>query len=181
MKTGERISSFEIIVQCLGNIWEPAGAAFKVQADLGVRTLEETSRALERAGYEICPVDLPAKVSGFAQIIADRPHLVLNRAKSRQELQYTIPHELGHLILHLNPVSDPDPLGFSQVCGAELEADLFATSWLLFLPDEKQRNAVIFRNSEVSRTLAIYFFLSVMAALVAVLLNFILRDVQETR
>jgi Zn-dependent peptidase ImmA (M78 family) len=98
---------------------------------MGVRSLDETTGALERAGYEVCPIDLPTKVSGFTQIIADRPHLVLNRAKSQQELDYTVPHELGHHILHLNPVSKSDGLGFPPIGDAELEADLFATFWLL--------------------------------------------------
>jgi Zn-dependent peptidase ImmA (M78 family) len=181
MKTDEPISSIGFIFQCLGKIWEPASEAYKVQNEIGIRSLEEVTGAMERAGYEICLVDLPGKVSGFAQIIADRPHVVLNRAKSRQELGYTVPHELGHHILHLNPASKSNGLGFPTVCGSELEADLFATSWLLFLPDEKQRNDVLLRNSEVSRTIAIYFFLSVMVVLWAVLANLMLRDVQETR
>src|SRR5271163_4191373 len=133
MKTREKTSSLVITLQCLEKIWEPAGAAFQAQQDLGVHSLEETTGALERAGYEISHVDLPEKVSGFAQIIADRPYVVLNRAKRQQELQYTLPHELGHHVLHLNPVHDCDPLGFPGLGDVELEANLFAASWLFCL------------------------------------------------
>src|SRR6476646_10569064 len=76
---------------------------------------------------------IPEKVSGVATIIADRPHIVLNRAKSQDELQYTLPHELGHHKLHLNPVREYAPLGFPVWGDAEFEADLFAMSWLFFL------------------------------------------------
>jgi Zn-dependent peptidase ImmA (M78 family) len=181
MKTGEKISSIGIVLQCLGKIWEPSGEAYKVQNDLGVRLMEETTGALERAGYEICPVDLPEKVSGFAQIIGDRPHVVLNRAKSRQELQYTLPHELGHHILHLNPARESDPLGFPGLGDAELEADLFATSWFLLLGNGKQRNDVLLLNPESSRTLAVHFFLSIVIALFALLASFMLRDVPQIK
>jgi Zn-dependent peptidase ImmA (M78 family) len=153
MKKNERVSSFEIVLQCLWRIWEPAGVAFRVQRALGVRSLEETTSALERAGFEICLVDLPEKVSGVAAIIADRPHIVLNRAKSQDELQYTLPHELGHHKLHLKPVRDYDPLGFPGSDDAEFEADLFAVSWLFFLSKDKQRNAMLLQNPEISRTL----------------------------
>jgi Zn-dependent peptidase ImmA (M78 family) len=181
MNTGERMSSLGIVLQCLGKIWEPAGEAFRVQNDLGVRSLEETTGALERAGYEICHVDLPGKVSGFAQVIADKPHVVLNRAKSKQELQYTVPHELGHHILHLNAVDDFDPDGFPRIGNAELEAGLFATSWLFCLDEDKQRNVVLLRNPEISRTLSIYFLLSVMIVLFGLLASFMLRNVPETK
>lgn len=181
MNTGERLSSLGIVLQCLGKVWEPAGEAFRVQNDLGVRSLEETTGALERAGYEICHVDLPGKVSGFAQVIADKPHVVLNRAKSKQELQYTVPHELGHHILHLNPSSKSDPLGFPSFGDSELEANLFATSWLFCLGENKQRNVVLLRNPEISRTLAIYFLLTVMMVLFGLLASLMLRDVPETK
>jgi Zn-dependent peptidase ImmA (M78 family) len=181
MKTRERTSSLGIILQCLGKIWEPTGQAFKAQQDLGVPSLEETPGALERAGYEISHVDLPEKVSGFAQIIAGRPYVVLNRSKRQQELRYTLPHELGHHILHLNPVRDCDPLGFPGIGDVELEANLFATSWLFCLGRNEQRDEVLMQNIEISRTLIIYFFFSVMIVLFALLASFMLRDIPETK
>jgi Zn-dependent peptidase ImmA (M78 family) len=181
MKTSGEASSLEIVLLCLGKIWEPAGEALNVQKELGVHSLEETQAAVECAGYEICRVDLPEKVSGFAEIIVDKPYIVLNRQKSPQNLRYTVPHELGHHILHLNPARDSDLLGFPSVGNAELEADLFASSWLLCLRKDKQRDDVLLRNPESSRTLAIYFFLSVAIVLFALLASFMVRYVPETR
>jgi hypothetical protein len=181
MKTNERVSSWEIFFQCLGRIWEPAGVAFRVKHALGVHSLEETTDALGRAGYEVCSVDLPEPVSGVAAIIADRPYIVLNRAKSQEELQYTVLHELGHYTLHLKPVRDYDPLGFPGLGDAELEADLFAASWLFFLRDSKQRNAVLLWNPEISKILAFHLVLSVMFILCALFMSLMLRLIPETK
>ena len=148
---------------------------------LGVRSLEETTGALERAGYEVCSVDLPEPVSGIAAIIADRRHIVLNRAKPQEELQYTVLHELGHHTLHLKPVRAYDPLGFPGSDEAELEADLFAASWLFFLKDNRQRNAVLLWNPEISRILAMHLFLSVMIIPCALLMSLILPKIPDTK
>ena len=181
MKTDERISPFGILLQCLVKIWEPAGEAYRVQKELGVGSLGDTTVALERAGYEVCPVDLPEKVSGFAGIIGGKPHVVLNRAKSELELQYTLPHELGHHILHLNPQGESNLLVLPHIGDVELEADLFATTWLMLLREDKRRKDVLLRSPEISRTVAIYFFLSVMIILFALLASFMLRDIPETK
>ena len=181
MKTGQKVSSLEIVLQCLWRIWEPAHAAFRVKHALGVRSLEETTGALERAGYEVCSVDLPEPVSGVAAIIADRRYIVLNRAKPQEELQYTLLHELGHHTLHLKPVRVYDPLGFPGSDEAELEADLFAASWLFFLTDNRQRNAVLLWNPEISRILAMHLFLSVMIIPCALLMSLILPKIPDTK
>lgn len=181
MKMGEKVSSLRIVLECLGRIWEPAGAALRVKHALGVRSLEETIGALGRVGYEVCFVDLPEPVSGVAAIIADRPHIILNRAKSEEELQYTMLHELGHHTLHLKPVRDYDPLGFSGSDDSELEADLFAASWFFFLRDNGQRNAVLLRNPEISKILAMYFLVSVMIIPCALVISFMLREIPDTK
>jgi Zn-dependent peptidase ImmA (M78 family) len=181
MKKNEWVSSLGIVLQCLWRLWEPAGVAFRVQKDLGVRSPEETTGALARAGYEVCFVDLPEQVSGFAAIIADRPHIVLNRSQSQEELQYTMPHELGHHVLHLKPVRDYDPRGFPDLGDAELEADLFAMSWLFFLPKDEQQNAVLLQNPEIRRTLVSYFFISVVFVLCALVMRLMLPEIPETK
>ena len=43
--------------------------------------LEDLSVVVERAGSEICYVDLPETVGGFAQVIAGKPQVVVNRGK----------------------------------------------------------------------------------------------------
>ena len=67
-----------------------------------------------------------------------------------------MPHEFGHHILHLSPACISDALGFQGVGDDELEANLFATFWLL--KNDKQRNGGLPQNPESSRTLAIYLF-----------------------
>jgi Zn-dependent peptidase ImmA (M78 family) len=181
MKMGEKVFNFGIVLQFLWRIWEPAGVAFRVKHALGVRSLEETTGALGRAGYEVCSVDLPEPVSGVAAIIADRPHIVLNRAKSQEELQYTVLHELGHHTLHLKPVRDYDPLGFPGSDDAEREADLFAAFWLLFLRDSRQRNAVLLWDPEISKILAFHLVLSVIFVLCALLMSLMLHVIPETK
>jgi Zn-dependent peptidase ImmA (M78 family) len=178
MKKNERC--FEIVLQSLCRMWEPAGVALRVKYALGVHSLEETTDALGRAGYEVCYVDLPEPVSGVAAIIADRPYIVLNRAKSQEELQYTLLHELAHHTLHLKPVRDCDPLEFSG-SDAELEADLFAASWLFCLRDYRQRNAVLLRNPEISVILVGYLFVSVMFILSALLMRLMLPEISDTK
>jgi Zn-dependent peptidase ImmA (M78 family) len=181
MKTNERVSSFGIVLQCLGRIWEPAGVASRVKHALGVRSLEETADALGRAGYEVCSVDLPEPVSGVATIIADRPHIVLNRTKSQEELQYTVLHELGHHTLHLKPVRDYDPPGFPGSDEAELEADLFAAFWLLSLSKDKRRDAALLWDPEISKILALHLVASVIFVLCALLMSLMLRVIPETK
>lgn len=178
---GENVSSLGIVLHCLSRIWEPAGVALRVKHALGVRSLEETTDALGRAGYEVCSVDLPEPVSGVAAIIADRPHIILNRAKSQEELQYTMLHELGHHTLHLKPVRDYPPLGFPGSDDSELEADLFAASWLFFLRNNSQRDAVLLRNPEIARILAMHLLVSVMIIPCALLMSFMLREIPDTK
>jgi hypothetical protein len=72
-------------------------------------------------------------------------------------------------------------LGFAGVGDAELEADLFATSWLLCLGKDKRRDDVLLRNPQTARTLAIYFFLSVAIVLFGLLASFMVRYIPETR
>jgi hypothetical protein len=103
--------------------------------------------ALDRAGYEVCYVDLPDKVSGFAKIIEGKPHIVLNRAKSEEHLLYTMPHELGHHILHLDDSRDiQQKLPYAHL--TEFQAHQFATLWILYLANDKEREDVLSQNPE---------------------------------
>ena len=52
-------SSLEVMLEGLEMIWAPGAEAVKVQQALGVRSLADMPAALERAGYEVCSVDLP--------------------------------------------------------------------------------------------------------------------------
>ena len=140
-------SSLEVMLERLEMIWAPGAEAVKVQQALGVRSLADMTPALERAGYEVCCVDLPERVSGFAQVIEGKPHIVLNRAKSAEHLQYTMPHELGHHVLHLDDSRNHQP-GLPSKDLAEFQAHQFAILWVLALAKDKEREDVLGQNPE---------------------------------
>jgi Zn-dependent peptidase ImmA (M78 family) len=140
-------SSLEVMLEGLEMIWAPGAEAMKVQQAWGVRSLADMPTALKRAGYEVCYVDLPDKVSGFTKVIEGQPHIVLNRAKSAEHLQFTVPHELGHHVLHLDASQDPQP-GLPSEGFAEFQAHQFATLWILLLANEKEREDLLNQNPE---------------------------------
>ncbi len=140
-------SSLEVMLEGLEMIWAPGTEAVKVQQALGVRSLADMTAALERAGYEVCCVDLPERVSGFAQVIEGKPHIVLNRAKSAEHLHYTMSHELGHHVLHLDDSRDSQ----TKLPSADLmefQAHQFASLWILYLANDKEREDVLSQNPE---------------------------------
>jgi Zn-dependent peptidase ImmA (M78 family) len=141
-------SSLQAVLEGLDMIWAPGAEAMKVQQALGVRSLADVPAALERAGYEVCYVDLPERVSGFAKVIEGKPYIVLNRAKPKEHLQFTVSHELGHHVLHLDASPDSQP-GLPSEGLAEFQAHQFATLWILFLANEKEREEVLSQNPEL--------------------------------
>lgn len=73
MKMDEKFSSFGIVLQCLGRIWEPAGAAIRVKRALGVRSLEETTGALGRAGMKSVPLTFQNRLAGSRRLLLTSP------------------------------------------------------------------------------------------------------------
>ena len=113
----------------------------KARQALGVQSLADVAPALERAGYEICRVDLPQKVSGFATLVEGQPYIALNRTKSAEHLQYTVGHELGHHVLHLGTSRNPKTGLLSE--GLTDFRHIFATLWILLLANDKERQEVL--------------------------------------
>jgi IrrE N-terminal-like domain len=169
MKPGNDISTFECLLLGVGEIWSPAGEALRLQKDLNVHSLEETAAAAERAGCEVCYADLPEKVSGFADIIEGKAHIVLNRAKSRQDLEYTLPHELGHCVLHLNPSRNPSQSGFPEMAMAEFQANLFASTWVNWLGDDRQRKEMLTGNRESSTAIVMSLLFTLVLVAIAII------------
>lgn len=169
MNRGNDISLLDLFLQELGKIWSPAGEALKLQGMLNVNSLEGTAAAAERMGCEVCYADLPDKVSGFADIIEGKPHIVLSRAKSLQNLQYTLPHELGHCVLHLNPSQRTGQSGFAGIGMAEFQANLFATTWVNSLGNDRQRGEMLTQNRESSAAVVGCFILTLALAVFAIL------------
>jgi Zn-dependent peptidase ImmA (M78 family) len=140
-------SNLEVMLERLEMMWAPGAEAVKVQQAMDVRSLADVTAAVQRAGYEVCCVDLPERVSGFAQVIEGKPHIVLNRAKSAEHLQYTLAHELGHHVLHLDDARNPQP-GLPSADPTEFQAHQFATLWILYLANDKEREDVLSQNPE---------------------------------
>lgn len=152
-----------------GKLWVPGAEAVRLQVEFDARSLEETAAAAERAGYTVCYVDLPEKVSGFADIIDGQAYIVLNRAKSRTNLEYTLPHELGHHVLHLKPSRDTGSSELPAIATKELEAHLFAATWITRLGNDKQQKEILLENTEASTALFACVFVTVFLAVVALL------------
>jgi hypothetical protein len=169
MKLGNDMSTFECLVQSVGEIWSPASEALRLRKDLNVQSLEATAAAAERAGCEVFYADLPEKVSGFADIIDGKAHIVLNRAKSRQNLEYTLPHEWAHCVLHLNHLRDPGQPRVPSLGIAELQADLFAATWVNWLGDDKQREEMLTGNREASAAVVTSLLLTLALVAIAII------------
>lgn len=163
------------LLQSLAKIWMPAAKAIELKQNMAVCSLEESQAAAERAGCEVCYADLPSKVSGFATMIDGQSYIVLNRDKPPQNLKYTLPHELGHSVLHLNPTRGGDDLGFPVKGLEELEAHLFAAMWVLGTTNHKEREEVLRHNQEAGFVLIVSAILSLNVVLIAALAHFFPR------
>ena len=171
MKPGNEVSYLEILFEFLSKIWSPGGEAVRLQKELNIRSLEETAAAAERTGCTVCYVDLPKSISGFAEIIEGQPHIVLNRAKSRKNLEYTLPHEFGHRVLHLSPSRDTGQAEVPDMLPKEVQADLFAAVWVLLLGNDRQRREVLTENRESSVVISMCLILTVVAVLVVTIIS----------
>jgi hypothetical protein len=155
------ISRVDGVLDILGILWNPGVEALRVQKELKVQSLGDTVAAAERAGYDVCYANLPDSVSGFATVIAGKPHIVLNRAKPRHHMYYTVSHELGHHVLqHLNPAQSPIPSAFVPTEALqEYQAHMFAAMWVFFAPDSnREREAVERENPEQTMVVAVAIF-----------------------
>jgi hypothetical protein len=163
------ISLFDIFLQSLTKITSPVEEALKLRETLNVKSLEETAAAAQRAGCEVCYADLPESVSGFADIIEGKPHIVLNRAKPHHNLEYTLPHELGHCVLHLNPAHRIGQREPQDIQTAEFEAHLFGATWVNSLGNDRQRDELLAENREASAASLGCFLMILALAVIAIL------------
>jgi hypothetical protein len=170
MKLDVEISSFDIIVESLGVIWNPGMEALKLQQDLDVQSVDDIPFAAERAGYEISYVDLPAKVSGFPLVVAGKPHIAVNRAKPSKHSKFTIAHELGHHVLHINPPHDADRAGLLTRGMAEFQANMFAATLVGRVANNEEQAVMFTHNPEMRSTLAVSILGTVVAILMAVVI-----------
>jgi hypothetical protein len=160
MKCGDEISPWDLFLEGMQLLGSPALEATKLQSEVNAHTLEETVGAAERVGCVVSYADLPDKVSGFAETIEGRAHIVLNRAKPRIDLEYTLPHELGHHVVK------------DSVEGLkELGANVFAVAWIMW-PGNERRDEVLQKNTEASAAMLTCLVGTLLIALVALIVYF---------
>jgi Zn-dependent peptidase ImmA (M78 family) len=167
MKPDAEISSFDFLVESLERILKPGMEAVKLQSNSGIRSLDDIPRAAEGAGCEISYVDLPEKISGFAQVIDGQPHIVVNRAKPSKHSEFTIAHELGHHVLHSNPSQDGDQANCLTASHVEFEANLFGATLVTAVTTEEERKDMVRHNPEIHSALAVSVFGMLLAILMA--------------
>jgi Zn-dependent peptidase ImmA (M78 family) len=166
MKQDVEISGFDFLVESLGRICMPGMEAIKLRSNCDIRSLDDIPRAAEGAGCEISYVDLPEKISGFAQVIDGQPHIVVNRAKPSKHSEFTIAHELGHYVLHSN-LSQDGHASCLTASNVEFEANLFGATLVTAVTTEEERKDMVRHNPEIHLTLAVSVFGMVLAILMA--------------
>jgi hypothetical protein len=160
MKCGNEMSPWELFLEGMQLLGSPALEAAKLQSQMKACTLEETVAAAERSGCAVTYADLPEKVSGFAETIEGQPYIVLNRTKPRMDLEYTLPHELGHHVVK-DSVEGLEELG----------ANLFAVAWITSSGNER-RDEVLQNNAEAFIAMLTCLIGTLVLALVALLVYF---------
>jgi hypothetical protein len=127
----------------------PGAQALRVGRAHNLRSLKNIAVLAERMGYEVAYADLPASVSGFAKVIDGIPFIVVNRHKHPAHQQYTIAHELAHHLLHVQPQSVlTNMLHLPTEDFAEIQAHLFAASWLIYITSPQERDAMVKQNPD---------------------------------
>ena len=155
MKPEDELSVFDIFVESSGIIMKPGMEAIKLRRDLNIQSVEDIPFAAERAGFEISYVDLPVKVSGFAEVFEGKPHIIVNRAKPPIHSKFTIAHELGHHHLHPNSLHDADQTGPLPSSATELEANMFATMLVATVTSGNKQEKMLAHNPEMRSALAV--------------------------
>ena len=135
------MNSVKGVGDALSLIWAPALEAMRLQNDLRVLSLEESIAAAERAGCAVHFADLPGNISGFAGLIGGKSIVVVNRAKPVEHQQYTLLHELGHVVLHLAPAHKSSELISAREDIADFQADMFAAAWIIGVTRDDEQKA----------------------------------------
>jgi Zn-dependent peptidase ImmA (M78 family) len=149
-------------------IWKPGVEALMLQRDLNIQSAEDITFAAERAGYEISYVDLPEKISGFAEVIEGTHHIVVNRAKPPEHNKFTIAHEVGHHVLHFSSLHNAGETNWPNHSNAEFEANLFGAMLVTTVTNPKEQDEMLRHNPEIVSTFAVSVFGTVLAILMVV-------------
>lgn len=115
---------------------EQKADALRAHWKLGQQPIGDMVSVLEKHGFYVFSVDLQGcKIDGAFQCVEDIPMILINVARgSRERQNFSMAHELGHLILHSC---------MEQADGDEIEqqANLFASCFLM--PEKMIRRDII--------------------------------------
>ena len=182
MTNNTRPSAIGPLVKELTKILAPIVEAIRLRQELNVRSLEDTCNAVEGAGYEIYRADLPSTVRGFAKIVDGQPYIVTNRCDCCDQYRYTVSHELGHYILHVNPSPAIAELGLTDESEEkqELHADRFAATWFMQTANPEQRERFFKENPKAQSALNDAIMAGGLTVLALVFVYFLSRTLPQT-
>jgi hypothetical protein len=145
-------SPFELLMKAITKAAVPVSEANRLSQQMNVRSLEDTCGALKESGYQIVRADLPSAVRGFAQVICGQPYIVTNRCDCCDQHRYTVAHELGHHVLHVNPSPAITELGLpaENLEDREFRANQFATAWFTQTATPEQQERFFQKDPELS-------------------------------
>ena len=169
MRSVTESSTFDLIVESLSIIWNPGLEALRLKQAFDIKSLADIPVAAVQAGFEICNVDLPSKVSGFPLVVAEKRLIVINRAKPLLHKDYTVAHELGHHLLHLSPSQTSDLSMTIDI--QEFQANMFATALVVWTANDQEREAMGKLNPELHFTPVAALLLTLAAILIALVVH----------
>jgi Zn-dependent peptidase ImmA (M78 family)/DNA-binding XRE family transcriptional regulator len=101
---------------------DDAARFVRAQWRLPIGPVVNIMRWMEAAGCLICEEDLGThRIDGMSQWVGDHPVVLLNSGATPDRRRLTLAHELGHLVLHSNEVSED----------TETQANEFAAEFLM--------------------------------------------------
>jgi hypothetical protein len=167
----QTLSDFQYVLNEVVKIWIPGAEAMRLKMEMKVNSPHDTPAALKDAGYEVYAADLPVKVSGVAAVVDGRRYIVVNRDESRAQQQFTLAHELGHHVLHLNPSPAAELVGFAKTTDQEFQADQFATVWHVWGTEPKEREELLRQNPRAGMVLTASMLATILLILVPILFH----------
>jgi Zn-dependent peptidase ImmA (M78 family)/DNA-binding XRE family transcriptional regulator len=106
---------------------EQAADALRRQWKLSINPIPSVAELLENKGVKVIALDLPENMSGSKAFVQrpkrkDVPVIVVNKGHNGERQRFTLAHELAHLVLRFNGLSDLEQ---------EKAADRFAGAFLM--------------------------------------------------
>lgn len=122
------LPDFDLVPQCVDEHNTPLGIAQRIRRQLNIPfgPIPNLTRLLENHGVIIQKIDFGTDKIDALSTISDnqRKIIFINSSMPNDRIRYTLAHELGHIIMHLDfVVANPNE--------AEIEADQFASEFLM--------------------------------------------------